>query len=438
MSQDVLKGRNFSPDEGSSSYREITRTRIFGAEKQGLDVVSHPADGELDAFSRLRVSQPYTLFDSKQIHDNQPLFWDDSETSGSGTTSTHSANRASTIIAVSANTAGKRVRQTFQRFNYQPGKSHLVVMTARMDSGAAETGITAEVGYHDDNNGLFFRLKDGVIYVVQKSNATGTPVETAIAQADWNLDTLDGSGDDDTNSSGIAIDPTATQILFLDFEWLGVGRVRMGFFIDGRPVYCHQFLNANNLTAVYMSTPNLPIRYSIENDGNAGAAGLEHICSSVASEGGVTDLGVLRHKDSGSIGTLSSGTVYALVGIRLKDAYKGAGILLESLSGLATSSNDVAHWELRWNPTVAGTFTYGDETNSAIQTATGASTNTVTGGTEIDGGYFTNALPVTVAAPNALRLGEAIDGTKDEIVLCVRPVTNNITCEGSLTWRELS
>lgn len=40
-----------------------------------------------DAFGRLRVGNPYTIFDSKQIVDKDPLRWDDQETSGSGTSS---------------------------------------------------------------------------------------------------------------------------------------------------------------------------------------------------------------------------------------------------------------------------------------------------------------------------------------------------------------
>ena len=75
----------------------------------------------LDAFGRSRVSEPYTVFDSKQLGSNQSLFWDDQETSGSGTSSDYSEDTSSTTLTVSATTAGTRVRQTFQRFNYQPG-----------------------------------------------------------------------------------------------------------------------------------------------------------------------------------------------------------------------------------------------------------------------------------------------------------------------------
>lgn len=385
-----------------------------------------------DAFQRIRTSHPQTLFDSKQLFDNAPLFWDDAEVSGGSTTSTHSTARASTIIGVALNTAGKRVRQTKMRFNYQPGKSQFILMTGVLASGGG-AGIIRSMGMFDDNNGIFMRDNEGTVEAVIRSSVSGSPVENAVAQSAWNLDALDGTG-----SSGYTLDASKAQIVVFDFEWLGVGRVRIGFVIDGKIIYCHEFLHANVSTSVYMSTPNLPLRYEIENDGTGAASTLEHICSSVMSEGGVQDNGVLRHKDSGTLTALASGTAYAALGIRLKSTHLGATINIINLSVLATTANDTAHWELILNPTVAGTFTYADQTNSAVQVATGANTNTVTGGTEIDGGYFSTALPTTISVPNALRIGSKIDGTRDTLVLVVKPITNNIGAAASLTWRELS
>lgn len=389
-------------------------------------------NGTGDAFGRLRVSNPETLFDSKQIFDNAPNFWDDQEVSGGSTTSSHSANTASTTIAVALNTAGNRVRQTYQSFNYQPGKSQLILMTFVLDDSGGGTGITRSVGQFNANNGLFLKDDGGTYKFVRRTYVTGSPVDNEVAQSSWNLDTMDGTG-----PSGITLDFTKTQILVIDYEWLGVGRARLGFNVDGVTYYAHEFKNANNLDEVYMSTPNLPLRFEIDNDGTGAASGLKTICCSVMSEGGTQELGILRHADSGSVSSLATGTTYAVLGIRLKSGYIGADVLLENLSVIATSTNDQAHWELILNPTVAGTFTYSDQTNSAIQIATGASTNTVTNGTEVDGGYFATSLPVSPTAPNARRLGAAIDGTVDEFVLCVRPITNNITVQGSMTWREL-
>jgi hypothetical protein len=385
--------------------------------------------GSIDAFGRWRTSEPFTLFDSKQIHDNQPLFWDDQETSGSGTSSSHSVNEAATTISVGATTAGTRVRQTFQRFNYQPGKSQLILCTfGEFDTS---TGITKKVGYYDDDNGLFFQSEEGTLSVVRRSNVTGTPVNNSVAQANWNLDKLDGTG-----PSGITLDLTKTQISFTDFEWLGVGRVRMGFVIDGMPVYCHEFNNANSLDVVYMSTPNLPVRYEISNDGTGATDDFVHICSSVISEGGQQSTGTLRHTQSGAVSSLSSATTYAILGIRLKGTALDGIVFQEKVSVIASTVNDSAEWILIFNPTVAGTFTYTGETNSVVEIATGSSSNTVTGGTEMDGGFFSTSQNAIQPIDNTLRLGSTIDGTVDEIILACTPITNNITVRGGLTWRE--
>jgi hypothetical protein len=383
----------------------------------------------IDAFGRWRVSEVYTLFDSKQVFDTLPLLYDDQQVSGSGTTSVHSANQAATTIGVSANTAGKRVRQSFMRMNYQPGKSMLIICTGTMGNGGS--GITAGMGYYDGNNGLFLQSKNGVLQFVKRSSYTGSPVDTAVNQEDWNIDKFDGTG-----ASGVTLDPTKSQILYIDFEWLGVGRVRMGFVVDGLIYYCHEFLHSNKQAGVYMSTPNLPIRYEIANDGTGAASTLQHICASVMSEGGLQNNGYLRHQDTGLISGLLTGTAYAVMGGRLKSTHLGASVLVENISMIGTK-DDQAHWELRIGGTVAGTFTYTDVVNSAVQIALGASTNTVTGGTEVDGGYFTTEQGVQFSVPNALRLGANIANTPQEWQLVVIPITNNIAVRASVTWREL-
>ena len=394
--------------------------------------VSMADSASADAFGRQRVSEPSTIFDSKQIFDNQPLFWDDQEASGSGTGTSHSVYEAASTISVGAETAGTRVRQTFRRFNYQPGKSHLIFFTfSEFDTA---TGITKRAGYYDGNNGLFLQSKEGVISCVRRTNITQTPTDTEVNQSSWNIDLLDGTG-----PSGKTLDPSKSQIGFIDLEWLGVGRVRMGFVIDGAICYCHEFLNANNLTGVYMSTPNLPVRYEISNDGNGAADDFICICSSVISEGGIQRTGILRSKSTANtaVNASAADTLYAVIGIRLKSACIGATIELERLSMLA-EGNDDFEWSIVWNPTVAGTFTYGNETNSCVETATGATANTVTGGYLLDSGYIDSASALNASLGNALILGSAIDGTVDEIVVCARPLGTNAAIQATLTWRELS
>jgi hypothetical protein len=377
------------------------------------------------------VANPETLFDNKQTHDNQPLFWDDQEVSGGSTTSTYNANQASVTLAVGATTAGKRVRQSKQRMNYQPGKSQLIFLTGIIGAGAS--GITAQIGYFDDNNGLFFENKDGTMQVVVRTKTSGSVVDNETTQTSWNLDPMNGTG-----PSGINLDFSKTQIFMIDFEWLGVGRVRYGFVVDGIPVYCHQVINANVQTVVYISTPNQPIRYAIENDGTAAAASVTHICTAVISEGGTDFTGMLRYGSTGAthVDANTADTVYAIYGIRLKSSHFDAVVKEVGMSMIA-ETNDDFEWTLRLNPTVAGTFTYADVTNSCVQEAAGATANTVTGGTIMNGGFAQANATVDRLLPSTYWPGALIDGTPDELVLCAMPLSANADINGSLTWREL-
>jgi len=415
-------------------------TRTVGLSATG-DVLIQPSNSaSVDAFGRFRVSEPDTLFDSKQIFDNQPLFWDDQEVSGADTTSTHSANQASSIIGVGASTAGKRVRQTFMRFNYQPGKSQAVLMTGTLQLTGGGTGIVCGYGLFDDDNGIFLQDNEGTVEFVLRSNVTGSAVDTAIAQTAWSLDPMDGAG-----GSGITLDLSTSQVMIIDFEWLGVGRVRVGFVMRGEPIYVHEFIHGNVTEGVYMSTPNLPLRFEIANDGTGVASTLRHMCATVLSEGGQEDTGVLRYKSTEGTHVVAAteNIIYAILGIKLKSTHFGATINIVETTVVDLAGNKNAEWVLLLNPTVADVFTYSAETNSAVEIAVGVAANTVTSGTAIAGGFFTSTNrggSDTAKLLNALRLGSTIAGVADEFVLCGRPVggSTNLNFEGSLTWRELS
>lgn len=386
---------------------------------------SIPKSPKRDSFNKLRVSEPFSLFDSKLLGDNRALFWDDQEVSGSGTGSSYSRDRASETLTVSNLTAGKRVRQTFQRFNYQPGKAQCLMMT--FVPHPPEDGIIQEMGLNDGSNGLFLRIDGATVSVVIKSNASGTPVDTVIEQKDWNLNKLP------------KLDLTKAQIFTLDYESLQVGSVRFGFVIGGSVVYCHIQEHANIIDSVYFSTPNLPIRYSIENDGTGGAASLECVCSTVISEGGQDETGIVRSISTGTtaINAVLAGTRYALLGIRLKSTHLDNIIQLVSITTLATT-NDNYEWSLILNPSVAGTFTYTSVSNSAIESAVGATANTVTGGTILYSG-FAAANSATSSLVKTLRyLGSNIAGTTDTIVLCVRSLTTNGDFHATIDFRETS
>ena len=413
----------------------------FGATRAGHFKVAIEEYGDtpsIDAFDRLRISEPFTIFDSKQLHDKQPLFWD--ESIGGSATSVHSSVNACTTMSVTTSVSDFVIRQTKQRFNYQAGKSQLILFTF---SGDNETAVTKRIGLFDDTgtnnltpfNGIFMEITGTDISWNIAKNGTTTQTVT---QANWNYDKMDGTG-----VSGVNLDLSGSHIAIIDFEWLGVGRVRVGFVVNGLIYYCHYFNHANDpsFPTVYMTTPNLPLRYSIQSGGSGGS--LDHICSTVMSEGGQEQTGILRSINTGTthLDANSVGTTYALLGIRLKSSYKDITVVPEFLN-LMTVTDTPFLWSLQLNPTIAGTFTYGDIANSAVQGAIGATANTLsTSGLVIDSGYVSSGFKTSTGNERklvtSLRIGSNIGGTLDTLVLCVAPLGANADIFGSITFREM-
>jgi hypothetical protein len=276
----------------------------------------------VDAFGRLRVSEPYSLFDSQSRYAADNQF--STSTSGTGT-STFNTNQSSVSLAVTGGGVGSVVRQSFRNMLYQPGKSLLVLATFQMDNGTS-ANLNQSVGYFNTQNGLFFRRTGGVNALVLRSNTSGTPSDARfVNQADWNGDKLDGTG-----TSGHTLDLTHPQILWMDFEWLGVGSVRCGFIINGQYVLCHTFNTANVYgTTVYMTTAILPIRYEITTTTAAVAATLTQICSSVISEGGfeATSIEHVARRTSIFNNIDTAANFYPIVSIRLASTALGAVVL---------------------------------------------------------------------------------------------------------------
>ena len=395
-----------------------------------------------DAFGRITVAQPQTLFDSKLLHDKMPLFWDEQITNTSGNaTSTHSTTNSSVTMHVE--TGDVIIRQTKTHWNYQPGKAQECYYTAELVAAAEGNGVKARIGSFTDTDGLFLEYDSGVIYVVERK----ATVDIRVAQAEWNMDKLDGSNGE-TNPSGYTLNPTRVQILYLDYEWLGVGTVRYGFFIDGELHIVHETHHANvaGQTTVYMSTPNLPVRYELRS--TDATADMQQICSSVVSNGGLQGNGVIHSVENSPTGILANvaDTIYAAIGIRLKSTHLDAQVQPIGNSFLIETADNI-QWLLMVNPTIAGTFTYNDVTNSACQVAYGATANVVTDDSWdalVDSGYViasgtgNNARGTGGGLLNlTLYLGSQIDGTPDEFVLAVRPFSGAAAVQAALTYQEL-
>lgn len=236
-----------------------------------------------DAFGRLRVSNPYTLFDTQARYYDHGQF----ASSTSGTSSvTYDLNSSTFMCNVGTASGDSVLRETVKTFPYQPGKSLLIMTTFCMN--APKANLRQRAGFFNSENGIFFEVNGTTLNMVIRSSSSGSIVEDRIPQSSWNEDTLLGTGGAG-NPSGITLNPAYDQIFWTDVEWLGVGSVRVGFVINGVYIICHTFNHANIVgnTTTYMTTATLPLRYEITNTGiTASSSMLRQICSSVISEGG--------------------------------------------------------------------------------------------------------------------------------------------------------
>src|SRR3990167_6002954 len=423
---------------GEKPYSSPNNLRSFSVDPNGNALTTYGDTATLDAFGRLRISNPVTLFDSQQQYNDNPLTWGTTLT-GSGT-STHLPNESSVRMRCTTASGDKVVRQTHKYFRYQSGKSLLLIMTGVM--GALKTNTRQRIGYFDANNGIFFEQDGTNLKVVRRTFTSGAAVDNAVNQSSWNIDKMDGTG-----ISGITLDMSKSQIFLIDIEWLGVGRVRMGVVIDGKIYYCHQFLNANNLSLVYMTTANLPLRYELENTGaSASTTDLIQICQTVISEGGFELTRGIHHSANNGTTSIAVTTRRAVLTIRPKATFNDIAnrglIVPEDINTLVTTNNALI--EIVYNGTLGGTPSWTSAGSNSIVEYDVAGT-TVTGGEIISSYYIAagsgnnaNVLKSGLAVSVVTALALNFDGTTQDtfsVVVTSMSGTANITT--SVDWFEI-
>jgi hypothetical protein len=269
--------------------------------------------GQTDAFGRIRMSSPFTLGDYKHLYGLDPNFIDYIVNGG---TIEFQANQACARLTTSNNSSSRVVHQTKFYHHYMPGKSQQILSS--FNFYAATANVTKRTGYYDDNNGIFFeQAGDGTLSWVIRSYVTGATQEVRKTQSEWNIDRCNGQG-----GSLFNLDISKTQLAFIEFQWLGVGSVTVGFVHDGAYIPCHIFHHSNDLTTVYMSNPNLPVRCEILNTGTTTGAYLDQICSTVLSEGGYVEAGIDWAVTTPTLRTVTAGATLPIMAIRLKTSFR--------------------------------------------------------------------------------------------------------------------
>jgi hypothetical protein len=275
-----------------------------------------------------------------------------------------------------------------------------------------------------------------------RSSITGAALRS-VAQADWNLDPMDGTG-----PSGHTLDMEVAQILLIDFQFLGVGLVRVAFDIDGQVVPVHAFANANRLDIQpYMRTASLPLRYEITNTGaTVAGATLQAICCQVMSEGG-SDFAIGYNFAAASAADVATSTTRAhVMSIRPADQFPAAsGIapraLIIPLDTSVQAASATILVEVFYNPTYSGgTWTAVDD-NSLVEVSRNATFSAP--GTLIDGFYVAGASGASRSSGGSTinlqyPLTRDIAGINPRaLMVTATTVTGTGTARASLSWREV-
>jgi hypothetical protein len=379
--------------------------------------------GSTDAFGRLRVSEPYTLFDSRARYYDHNDF---SSSTSTGATVVYDANGSTYQLNVTAANGSSVIRETKRVFPYQPGKSLLVLATFCMNT--PKTNLRQRVGYFTTNNGIYFENDGTYNYLVIRSYSSGALVEDRVRQDAW-----------DNPFAGLNVD--RTQIFWTDVEWLGVGSVRCGFVVNGAYVLCHTFHHANvaGNTTTYMTTAILPVRYEITNTaGTSGASMMRQICSTVISEGGYN---AFTYSETAGRGTsvlrlVNAGTYYPVVSIRLASTRLDAIVLPRQVDVLSPTVN-YYRWKLVSNPTLTGATFAGTSTSGTVEYDTAATA--MSGGIELQAGYVSSReLSELGADAFAFQLGRTLAGVSDIVTLALAATSNNADVLAQIGWQEIT
>jgi hypothetical protein len=397
-----------------------------------------------DSFGKMRVSEPYTLLDLRfPGHDSlsSQSFLTNSlqisyKTVGNANYTAHYAN-----CIFSLNGTGSVTSQSRQYCVYQPGKSLLIMASAVIGPNTNGTsGYYGRVGYYDDNDGLYFQseLNSSISVCVIKGG-----INTIINQTEWNIDKMDGTG-----VSGLHLDITKAQLFVIDMEWLGVGRIRYGFYAYGKIHYCHQVLNINVLLTPYTNNINLPIRHElIGSASTTGTATFTQICSTVISEGGYNSTG-RPFTVSGLSPSLVAITETPVLAIRGGGGnYNHQIILPTTTSVLCTGSNDICQYRIRlYSDDNASSFTsaWSDvNVNSVCQSTTTFGLFTTTNSIIVDqdfvAGKTSNSYKdLSNVFADVIRINANINNVSDVLVLTLQSLTNNnINCYSKIGWSEI-
>lgn len=386
----------------------------------------------VDGFGRMRMSEPFTIFESYNRFGISNTRWNYVTTGNSSVTFANTEGCVHMTIDTGASDG--ILYETKKVFPYQPGKSLLIMMSTTFAEPKAN--LTQRLGFYGANNGVYLEETDDTAYLVLRSQSTGTVVNNSVSQTNWNTDRFDGTG-----PSGYTLDLTKSQIFWSDIEWLGVGSVRTGFIINGQMHIAHVFHHANLDISTYMTTACLPLRYEIFNTGTTTSQSLmRKICSTVLSEGGYNQVSLSRSVSNPITGkNLDDDIKNPMVSIRLRAGRLDAVVVPSMVDFYGIQATAFKYYIIR-NVASLTSASWQHTNDSSVEYDLSATA--LTGGEVVFEGLFkgqsaSQSIDLTERFNHTLQLSRTLNQANGDIfTIAVEPTTNNDDAVVSLSWQE--
>jgi len=380
---------------------------------------------QVDAFHKLRTSEMKSIIELKHVYDKNPLLVD--ELLNGTATSIKNPNHSDVEMSTASN-GDFVIRSTKGRGIYSPGKSGQFLATFM--NFHLQTNVIKRVGYFSSNTSFPYNSTFDGIWLESNGSASGNypgQISLNISQNGQTYFSCPLSGWDSSIYDPADIDWQQNQLIFFDFQWLGVGRVRFGVETVNGPVIFAEHTFANTTQDPYMANPNQPIRYEIRQTGS-GSGTFHQLCSAFASEGEAEQLNNIISISNTTERTLAlPGVKYPLLGYRTASSYAGANIVLESIFALNQVTGTDYLITLEMNPGITGgTATWTQTTNTPVESAQGNGTLTVNSSGVILRSYIGKGNAATTdnyaLIDNLIKPGVCVNGTRDEVWICVTPL----------------
>jgi len=386
----------------------------------------------VDAGERLRVSSNYPLFDNTNEYGINTRDWVGA-TTGDGAL-TFDYNQAVRVLTA---TTGSVTRQTRINWRNFPGRATQIYLS--FEIGPKVSGATKRVGYYDAWNGVFLEVNSADVRFVKRTDITSSVSDANyVTQANWNHDKLDGTG-----PSGQTLNLNSFQTMFIDVLYSTVGRVRVGFVLNGKRVIAHEFFSGNNGLGSTWRTPHLPLRAEIIGTGTAASVKLRG--SSVQVEAGTGDFtrGWLNTANTGIVKTTTTTTLRPILSVRAKallNGYPNRAWLVPYDFGYLTKGSDI-RWVILVGATLTGAVWVSPTADAAGEYDVSATS--LTGGLPVVSGFSVVGLGGASGAsyesiidkfPTSV---DSLTGGQTIYTLAAQSLTGTADVSSYINWREI-